>query len=123
MNIFLWILQIILALHTLTGVVWKFSHTAEQTMPSLKVIPPNGWLILAVFEVLCALGLILPAIYKPSGISAPLGAIGIAMVMLAFCAIELHSANINMGSITYWLVVTAVCGFIAYGRLRLRPFA
>ena len=123
MNIFLWVLQILLALHTLTGAVWKFSHTAEQTMPSLKVIPPNGWLILAVFEVLCALGLILPAIYKPLGIFAPLGAIGIAMVMLAFCVIELHSASINMGSITYWLVVTAVCAFIAYGRLILKPLA
>ncbi len=123
MNIFLWILQVLLALHTIVGAAWKFSHTAEQTMPSLKVIPPNGWLILAVFELLCALGLILPVLYKPAGILAPLGAVGIAMIMLAFCVIELHSASVNMSSIAYWLVVTAVCAFIAYGRLVLKPFA
>jgi hypothetical protein len=39
MNILLWILQILLALHTAMGAVWKFSHSAEQTMPSLKAIP------------------------------------------------------------------------------------
>jgi len=121
MNSFLWILQILLALHTITGAVWKFSHTAEQTMPALKVISPNGWLVLAVFELLCALGLILPALYKPAGIFAPLGAIGIATIMLVFCAIELRAGNANMGSITYWLVVIAVCAFVAYGRLVLRP--
>ena len=123
MNIFLWVLQILLALHTIVGAVWKFSNSAEQTMPALKVIPPDGWLMLAVFELLCALGLIFPALYKPAGIFAPVGAIGIATVMLAFCAIELHSGNANMGSIIYWLVVIAVCAFVAYGRFVLRPLA
>lgn len=122
MNIFLWILQVLLAAHTVIGAVWKFSHTAEQTMPSLKAIPPSAWLTLAVVELLCAFCLILPAIYKPASALAPLAAIGVAVIMLAFCAIEFFSGNIKPGSIGYWLVVAAVCAFIAYGRFVLRPF-
>jgi uncharacterized membrane protein YphA (DoxX/SURF4 family) len=122
MNIFLWTLQILLALHTIIGAVWKFSHSAEQTMPSLKVIPSNVWLVLAVVELLCALCLILPTVYKPASMFAPAAAIGIAVIMLAFCAIELCSGNAKMGSIGYWFVVAVVCAFIAYGRFVLRPF-
>ncbi|RYY02627.1 MAG: hypothetical protein EOO53_13700 [Gammaproteobacteria bacterium] len=123
MNIFLWILQIALALHTAVGAVWKFSHSAEHTMPSLKVIPPTAWLVLAVVELLFALCLLLPAVYKPASTLAPLAAIGIASIMLAFCAIELFSENTNINSIIYWLVVVSVCAFIAYGRFILRPFS
>lgn len=121
MNIFLWILQVLLALHTIMGAVWKFSHTAEQTMPSLKIIPQSGWFALAGIELLCALCLLLPALYKPASAFVPAGAIGIALIMLTFCSIELFSGNANMSSITYWHVVVAVCTFIVYGRLVLRP--
>lgn len=121
MTIFLWILQVLLALHTIMGAVWKFSHTAEQTMPSLKVIPPSGWFALAGVELLCALCLVLPVLYKPAGAFVPAGAIGIAVIMLAFCIIELLSGNANVSSIIYWFVVAAVCTFIAYGRMVLRP--
>ena len=123
MNIFLWVLQVVLALHTAVGAIWKFSHGAEQTMPSLKVIPPAAWLVLAVVELLLALCLILPAVYKPANIFVPTAAIGIALVMLSFCAIELLSGNAKVGSLVYWLVVAAVCAFIAYGRFVLRPLA
>ncbi|MEN0039323.1 MAG: DoxX family protein [Cellvibrio sp.] len=123
MNIFLWILQVLLALHTIMGAVWKFSHTAEQTMPSLKAIPASAWITLASFELLCALCLIVPAFYKPTVVLVPLAAICIAVIMLVFCTFELLSGNANMGSIGYWLVVVVLCGFIAYGRFALRPFS
>lgn len=92
-------------------------------MPSLKVIPQGGWLALASVELLCALCLVLPVLYKPASAFVPVGASGIALIMLAFCAIELFSGRANMNSITYWLIVVAVCAFIVYGRLVLRPLA
>ena len=122
MNIFLWILQILLALHTTMGAVWKFSHTAEQTMPSLKAIPNGAWLTLAGVELLCALCLILPAFHKPLVLLVPIAAICIALEMLLFCAMHLFAGNTNLGPIAYWLVVLALCAFVAYGRLVLRPF-
>jgi uncharacterized membrane protein YphA (DoxX/SURF4 family) len=122
MNIFLWILQILLALHTLMGAVWKFSHSAEQTMPSLKAIPPGIWLAMGGFEILCSLCLILPAFYKPLAMLVPVAAICIAIEMLFFSGMHIYSGDKNYSSIIYWLVVAAVCAVIAYGRSVLKPF-
>jgi hypothetical protein len=120
MNVFLWILQILLALHTVAGAVWKFSNS-EQTVPSLKAIPHGVWLAMSVFELLCSLGLILPAISKPLAILAPIAAACIAAEMLLFCGLHLYSREANHGEMIYWLVVAAVCAFIAYGRFVLKP--
>jgi len=123
MNILLWVLQVALALHTIAGAVWKFSHSPEQTMPSLSVIPGGVWLAMSVLEILCAIALILPVLSKPLGIAAPIAAIIIAAEMLLFCGVHIFSGNIsNAGPMIYWLVVAAVCAFIAYGRLVLSPF-
>jgi hypothetical protein len=122
MNILLWVLQILLALHTALGAVWKFSHTAEQTMPSLKAIPHGVWLAMSILELLCAVGLILPAFYKPLGMLVPIAAGCIAAEMLFFCALHISSGESNYGPVIYWLVVAALCVFIAYGRFVLKPF-
>lgn len=122
MNILLWVLQTLLALHTVMGAVWKFSHSAEQTMPSLKAIPHRVWLAMSVFELICSLGLILPAFSTPLAILAPIAAACIALEMLLFCALHILSGDKNYGPIIYWLVVAAICAFIAYGRFVLEPF-
>ncbi|MGM8228980.1 DoxX family protein [Cellvibrio sp. ARAG 10.3] len=121
MNIFLWVLQVLLALHTIMGAVWKFSHSAEQTMPSLKAIPTSLWQTLGGLELVIALCLILPAFYKPLVVLVPIAAICIAIEMLLFCGLHIASGDNSYHAIVYWLVVAAICAFIAYGRLVLRP--
>ena len=121
MNIFLWVLQVLLALHTAIGAFWEFSNP-EQTVPSLQAIPHGAWLGLSVLEVLFSLALILPAFYKPLGILAPVAASCIAAVMLLFCGVHLLSGDANSGPMIYWLVVAAICAFLAYGRFVLKPF-
>lgn len=118
MNIFLWVLQILLALHTVIGAVWKFSNS-EQTVPSLQLIPHGVWMALIGFEFLCGLGLVLPAFNKRFAVLAPIAAIGIAVEMLLFCGVHIYSGAPNDHEIIYWLVVAAICAFIAYGRLVL----
>lgn len=122
MNITLWVLQILMALHTLIGAIWKFSHSAEQTMPSLKSIPQSIWLGMSVLEVACAFGLLLPALNKSLGLSAPIAACVILAEMLAFCVLHRLSGATDLGPLAYWVVVAAVCALIAYGRFVLRPF-
>ncbi len=122
MNILLWVLQVLLALHTVMGAVWKFSHSAEQTMPSLKAIPQPVWLGMSGLEIVVGVCLILPAIYKPLGILAPIAALVIVGEMLLFTGLHFAAGDTSIGPVTYWLVVAAICGFIAYGRLVLSPF-
>lgn len=120
MNILLWVLQVLLALHTAIGAVWKFSNPA-QGLPSLAAIPQGAWLAISVFELACVMGLLVPALYKPLAVLAPLAAIVIAAIMLLYCVLHLASGDPNHGQLVYWLIVAAVCAFIAYGRLALRP--
>ena len=121
MNILLWVLQILLALHTVIGAMWKFSNS-EQTVPSLRAIPHGVWLAMSGFELLCSLGLIVPAFSKPLAILAPVAAACIAAEMLLFSGLHIYSGDATYGPLIYWLVVAAVCAFIAYGRFVLKPF-
>jgi hypothetical protein len=121
LNILLWVLQILLALHTTIGAVWKFSHS-EQTVPTLKAIPHGVWLAMSVVELLFSLALILPALHKSLAILAPIAAACIAAEMLLFCAVHIYSGSAAYSPMIYWLVVAALCTFIAYGRFVLKPF-
>ena len=120
MNILLWILQVLLAFHTIIGAVWKFSNT-EQAVPSLAAMPHAVWLALGVIELLCSLGLILPAFKKSLGKLAPTSAVIIAVEMLLFTLFHIFSNVTDNSHIIYWLVVAAFCAFIAYGRFVLKP--
>ena len=121
MNILFWVLQILLALHTIMGAVWKFSNS-EQTVPSLKAIPHGVWLAMSVFELLCSLGLILPAFNKSWSIMAPIAAVCIAAEMLLFCGLHVYSGDPKHGHMIYWLIVAAIGAFTAYGRFMPKPF-
>lgn len=115
MNIVLWVLQVLLALHTAMGAVWKLTNS-EQNVPSLSAIPHGVWMALIGVELLCCVGLLLPL-----AILAPIAAACIAAEMLLFSGVHLASGDGNHGPMYYWLVVAAVCGFVAYGRYALAP--
>ncbi|OZG72752.1 hypothetical protein BTA51_14615 [Hahella sp. CCB-MM4] len=120
MNIFLWIIQILLAAHTIMGAAWKFTNS-EDTLASLQAIPHNVWLSLIIFEFLCSLCLILPAFKKQLAMLAPVGAVGVGMEMLFFSGVLIFSDNPNYGQMIYWLIVFIVCALIAYGRIVMKP--
>ena len=120
MNAFLWIIQILVALHTIMGAIWKFSNS-EQTVNSLSAIPHGVWLLLIGVEILCSLSLILPVLNKRFGKMVPLAALCIVGEMLFFCIMNLMSPEKNFSEITYWLIVAALCAFLAYGRMKLKP--
>jgi len=119
MNILLWTLQILLALHTVMGAVWKFKHS-EQSVPSLRAIPHGAWLGLSGLELLCAVGLVLTA-FRPLALLAPIAALLIAAEMLLFTGVHLRAGSGKNSQMVYWLVVAALCAFIAYGRLVWAP--
>jgi hypothetical protein len=119
-NILLWVLQGLLALHTAIGALWKVSNS-EQVVPSLSAIPHGAWLALIGVELLCSVGLIAPAFNKRLAMLAPAAAALIGAEMLLFVAVHLSSGKGEQGQMVYWIVVAAVCAFICYGRLVLKP--
>lgn len=122
MNILLWTLQILLAFHTAIGAAWKFSNTVQTTAPSLAtMITPEIWAGLSVFEIICALCLVIPLFKKSLSFLIPLAAIGLALEMFAFSGLHLSSGDENMAPMMYWLVVAFISMFIAYGRIKLKP--
>ena len=116
MNIFVWILQIFLGLHTLIGALWKFTNSAEKTAPSLAAIPQPVWLGLSIFELICAALLILPLFNRRLAPWAPLAAIAIALEMITFSGVHFFSGVTDHNPMIYWLVVAALCAFVAYRR-------
>jgi len=119
-NIALSILQVLLALHTVMGALWKFSNS-EQAVPSLQMIPHGAWMALIGVELLCAVGLVLPLFDKSWMIVAVIAAVGIGAEMLLFSGVYLSSGATRHGEMIYWLVVLVFCAFIAVGRLALKP--
>ena len=120
MNIVLWVLQILLALHTLVGAVWKF-RSSDRVVPSLREIPRKVWLGLSSFEILCSLGLVFPMVAAPLAMIVPLAAAGVGAEMLLLCGVHLRSGATRHGPMVYWLVVAALCAVIIVGRLVLAP--
>ncbi|QDK45468.1 hypothetical protein DOM22_10070 [Bdellovibrio sp. ZAP7] len=116
MNILLWVLQVLMALHTGLGAAWKFTKTAEETNPSLAMIPYGIWIALAIIELLCAIGLVVPGYLKRYTSLISISALIIVFEMLMFCTLSVFSGTVDYASIAYWLIVAAICGFIAFGR-------
>lgn len=123
MNVLLWILQTLLALHTVMGAVWKFRNPAEKAIPTLAAIPHTVWLGISVLEIIAAIALVLPVFKRSEFAMFPVyGAIYIAVVMVTYCGVHLASGSKEYAPLIYWLVVAGLCAFIAYGRMRLKPF-
>lgn len=120
MNVFLWALQALLAVHTVMGALWKFVNP-EETVPSLASIPHGVWLGIGGIEIACAVGLIVPALKRNLGALAPVAALLLVAEMAMFTVVHLNSGDPAYGPVIYWLVVAAVCAFIAYGRFVLKP--
>ena len=121
MNIVLWIIQVLLAL------LFLFAGGMKLILP-IEVLtamgPPNqvqlpGLFIrfIGVCEVLGALGLILPGLFKVKTWLTPLAAAGLVIIMIGATVITLMISDIAMALVP--LVVGILCAFVAYGRWRL----
>src|SRR6202142_2943960 len=65
MNILLWVLQVLAAvLYGASGVmkVFMFDKVSEQ-VPSFGALPREAWMALGILELVCTVGLIVPAAF------------------------------------------------------------
>ena len=126
MNILLWVLQVALALFSFMGGQYKLFHFDELAkMPQTAALSRSGWGALGVFEMLCAILLVVPAAAKWMPILTPLAAAALALEALALAVLfaQYSLALTATNPLCYVVVMALVAAFMAYGRFTLRPFA
>ncbi len=121
MNVFLWVLQIALAVYFgLTGVMhFVVPPGLPAPMSWMYELPPGLHWISGGAEVLAALGLVLPGLTKIRPQLTALAAAGLVLVMVG--AAVWHISRAETATLLMNAVLAGVSGFVAYGRWKLRP--
>lgn len=126
MNVLLWVLQVALALLSLAGGAYKVLMFEELAkMPATSALSRGGWGALGVFEVLCAVLLVVPAAAKWMPVLTPLAAAALALESLALAGLYArYSLKLTATNPLVWVVVMGLMAvFVSYGRYALRPLA
>jgi DoxX-like family len=124
MNILLWVLQIALALLSLAGGAYKvFVFDELAKVPAMGALSRGGWGALGVFEMLCAVLLVVPAAAKWMPVLTPLAAAALALESLALAGLYArYSLKLTATNPLVWVVLMGLmAAFVAYGRYALRP--
>jgi uncharacterized membrane protein YphA (DoxX/SURF4 family) len=73
MNVFLWIVQIVLALLCLSGGAYK-AFKFDQLTNQMRAVPHGGWRALGALEIVCGILLIVPGVASWMPVATPLAA-------------------------------------------------
>lgn len=121
MNIFLWILQIILGLYFFAIGIMHFiiPPGLPSAMAWMYELTPTLHFISGAAEILGGLGLILPAVTRIQTRLVPLAALGLSLVMAG--AIGYHATRGEFQNIGLNVLLLAATAFVAYGRWKLVP--
>jgi len=121
MNTFLWVLQILAALvYGASGVMKVFMFDkASEGVPSFGALPREAWTALGVLELVCMVGLIVPAAVHWRPTLTVVAAAVLAIESLVF--IWVHVQYREIPPIVMSGVLGLLMAFIAYGRLVLKP--
>jgi len=120
MNIALWIVQGLLAALFLFAGGMKLVMPIEEMLKQMP-IPLPGWFlqVTGIFEMLGAIGVILPWLLRIRPGLTPLAAAGLVIVMIGATAYNLAAGDVATALIR--LVIGLLCAFTACGRWRLTP--
>ena len=123
MNILLWVMQILAALvYGASGVmkVFMFDQISGD-VPSFGALPREAWMALGIIELLCVVGLIVPAALHWRPRLTVIAATVLAIESLVF--IGVHMKYGETGSIIMSVALGLFMAFIAYGRMFLKPIS
>ena len=121
MNILLWVLQVLAALmYGSSGVMKVFLFDkVSQDVPSFGALPRKVWMILGIVELICTVGLIVPAAFHWQPPLTILSAMVLAVESLVFVGV--HVKYREVAPLTLSGVLGLLMAFIAYGRMVLMP--
>jgi len=121
MNILLWALQVLAALiYGSSGVTKVFMFDKiSQDVPSFGALPREAWMALGILELVCTVGLIVPAAFHWQPRVTILAAAVLAVESLVFVGV--HVKYQEIAPVVLSGVLGLLMAFIAYGRLVLKP--
>jgi hypothetical protein len=122
MNVLLWVLQVALALLSLGGGAYKvFMFDELAKVPAMGALSRGGWGALGVFEMLCAVLLVVPAAANWMPVLTPFAAAALALESLALAGLYArYSVELTATNPLIWVVVMGLmAAFVAYGRYAL----
>ena len=121
MNILLWVLQVLAALlYGASGVMKLFMFDKiSKEVASFGALPREAWMALGILELVCVVGLIVPAAFNWRPTLTVVAATILALESLVF--IGVHVKYHEVPPIIMSGVLGLVMAFIAYGRLVLKP--
>jgi hypothetical protein len=121
MNILLWVLQVLAALlYGASGVMKVFMFDKMSAdVRSFGALPRTAWRALGILELVCTVGLIVPAAFHWLPGLTVAAAAALALESLVF--IKVHVEYRETGTIIMSGVLGLVMAFVAYGRLVLKP--
>jgi hypothetical protein len=123
MNALLWVLQALAALlYAASGVmkVFMFDQVSAD-VASFGALPREAWMGLGILELVCSVGLIVPAAFHWRPGFTVGAATLLALESLVF--IWVHVKYREVPTIVMSVVLGLLMAFIAYGRLVLKPIA
>src|SRR5262245_42530117 len=125
MNVLLWVLQVALALLSFAGGAYKiFAFNEMAQVPATAALSRGVWGPLGLFEIVCGLLLVAPAVTKRTAGFAPLVALALALENLALAALDArYSLEVAATNPMVWaLAMALMAAFVAFGRYtRTRP--
>ena len=121
MNILLWVLQVLAALlYGASGVMKVFLFDkVSKDVPSFGALPRQAWTALGILELVCVVGLIVPAALRWRPELTAVAAAILAVESLVF--IWVHIKYREIPPIIMSGVLGLLMAFVAYGRMALQP--
>ena len=123
MNLLLWVLQGLAALvYGASGVMKVFLlDTVSEGVLSFGALPREAWMALGILELVCTVGLIVPAALRWQPRLTVIAATLLALESLVF--IWVHATYDEVPSMIMSGTLGILMAFIAYGRSVLRPIS
>jgi hypothetical protein len=119
MNILLWVLQVLAALlYGSSGVMKVFMFDKiSHDVASFGALPRQAWMTLGIVELVCTVGLIVPAAFHWQPWLTVLAATVLAIESLVFVGV--HVKYREVAPIIMSAVLGLLMAFVAYGRMVL----
>jgi hypothetical protein len=121
MNIVLWVLQVLAALlYGSSGVMKVFMFDkVSQDVPSFGALPREAWITLGILELVCTVGLIVPAAFHWRPSLTILAAAVLAVESLVFVGVHVKYRELTPMILS--VALGLLMAFITYGRMVLKP--